>query len=130
MSENGKLNENLDKDFNDNTVGSFLHPEVFNKLNDDLKSKVIETYSANQKDINNKKRGKLASLLGSNSKNIPLYIAFVICILLIIIGVQFQFIPEEKRDDTVIEFWKLIFPIITSILGFIFGKSVDNSNNG
>ena len=129
MSENGKLNENLNKDFNDNTISSFLHPEVFNKLNDDLKSKVIETYSANQKHINDKKTGKMASLLGSNSKNIPLYIAFVICILLIIIGVIFQFIPEKNRDSTVIEFWELILPIITSILGYIFGKGVDNSNN-
>ncbi len=129
MSENGKLNENLNKDLNDNTVSSFLHPEVFNKLNDDLKSKVIETYSANQKDINDKKNGKMALLLGSNSKNIPLYIACVICFLLIGVGVIFQFISGENRDSTIMEFWQLIFPIITSILGYIFGKGVDNSNN-
>lgn len=52
-------------------------------------------------------------------KNAPNNIAFVVVALVLVAGVVVSFYAPADR----VEFWKLILPIITLTLGYLFGRS-------
>jgi hypothetical protein len=62
--------------------------------------------------------GWLGRVFG-NAKNAPLNIAGIIATLLTITGIALLFWPGSM---TASDFWKLITPILTLILGYLFGK--------
>jgi hypothetical protein len=65
--------------------------------------------------------GYLGKLFGS-AANAPTNIAgFVVC-LLVIISVVVLFLPSKMPVD---EFLKLILPVITLVLGYLFGKKTN-----
>ena len=53
------------------------------------------------------------------SKNAPLNIAGLIVVLLLCAGLAVLFFPSNL---TAVEYWKIAVPLITLVLGFIFGK--------
>ena len=63
--------------------------------------------------------GHLGKIFGA-AKNAPFNISGVVVILLVLSGVIYTFIPQT--GTTTLEFWKIIAPIITMILGYMFGK--------
>lgn len=106
----------------DNSVLSeILVDGQFSKLDKDLQHKIIDIVSV--KYNSSEKDGKISDLLGNKSNNISLYVAGLICGGIIIIGFVYILLPNDYKKDSNIEFWNLIVPIITSTLGYIFGKS-------
>lgn len=66
--------------------------------------------------------GILGKFFGT-SDNVSTYIAGVVVIAVVITGLIASFFPG---GTTAVETWKIITPIVTMILGFLFGKQ--NSN--
>ena len=66
--------------------------------------------------------GWLGKIFGS-SDNTPVHIAGFVVILLVVSGIVYTFVPDEKKSLQTGEFWKTIAPIILTTLGYIFGAS-------
>lgn len=118
----GETNDNQGPNiqFNPDTVSQLVSNQGFLLLNDDLKSVAIKTaYDDRQ---NDREKGSLDKLFGGSTKRISLYIAWTICMALLVIGLIYILIPPCYKVIDNLEFWKLIAPIITATLGFIFGK--------
>ena len=93
----------------------------FDRLNDELKGEAITAFKEAQATRDNNQTGLLGRLFGNKAENISLYIAFVICLALIVVGVVYICISPEYKQNTNLEFWQIIGPIITGALGYIFG---------
>ena len=61
--------------------------------------------------------GLLGTILGENP-NTPIHIVGTVAILLTLSGIGVTMVKEDYG-----EYWKIITPLITSCLGYIFGKS-------
>ena len=68
--------------------------------------------------------GLMGKVFGDRSENIARYIAFLIIVLLISVGLIYILLPLEYKETTNEEFWQIIGPIITGALGYIFGSSM------
>ncbi len=66
--------------------------------------------------------GLLGKFFGT-SENVSVYIAGVVVIVVVLTGLVVTFLPGGTNA---VETWKIITPIVTMILGFLFGKH--NSN--
>ncbi len=117
----GGINENNSKfKINDEPISQIIESPVFLQLNDDIKNVAIKTaYDDRQSD---RESGFLGKLFGNNTKRISLFIAWIICMSLLLIGFVYILLPPCYKVIDNLEFWKLIAPIITATLGFIFGK--------
>ncbi len=93
----------------------------FDKLNDELKGKALSTFQETKANNAEKETGFLGRLFGNRSENISLYIAFIISVALIIVGLIYICISPDYKENTNLEFWQIIGPIITGALGYIFG---------
>ena len=93
----------------------------FAKLNDDLKGKAISTFQETTANKAEKETGFLGRLFGNRSENISLYIAFIISIALIAVGLIYIWLPSDYKKNSNVEFWQIIGPIVTGALGYIFG---------
>jgi hypothetical protein len=62
--------------------------------------------------------GWLGRFIGS-SKNAPNNIVFLVVVLLIVSGIVVNFVYPNDR----VEYWKLILPVLTLTLGYLFGKN-------
>ena len=62
--------------------------------------------------------GWLGRIAGS-PKNAPNNIAFLIVTLLLVAGIVVNFVYPHDR----VEFWKIILPIFTLTLGYLFGRN-------
>jgi hypothetical protein len=63
--------------------------------------------------------GILGKLFGT-SKNAPIYIAGCVVLLLVLAGIAVVVFDTKVQP---LEFWKMITPVITLALGFMFGKA-------
>ncbi|MBY0456177.1 MAG: hypothetical protein K2V38_02445 [Gemmataceae bacterium] len=79
-------------------------------------------YHARQSELESERMrfqfGWLARLIGGKD-NAPNNIAFVIVTLLLVSGVVVNFVSPADR----LEYWKVILPILTLTLGYLFGKN-------
>ena len=98
----------------------------FDKLNDNLKEQVLSALQETKADKAEKETGFLGRLFGNKSENISLYIAFIICMALITVGLIYMFISPNYKQNTNLEFWQIIGPIITGALGYVFGAGSKN----
>ena len=71
--------------------------------------------------------GTLGRLFGSSS-NAPTNIIGVITFTLIIVGIIYTFIPDTWKSCSTYQFWTLILPVITSMIGYFFGVNGKNKN--
>lgn len=118
----GETNDNQNSKIKINTesISQVMASSAFLELNDDLKNVAIKTaYDDRQNDREN---GILGRLFGGNTKRVSLFIAWTICTMLLVIGLVYILLPPCYKEIDNLEFWKLIAPIITATLGFIFGK--------
>lgn len=111
------------KDISPDTLNKLLSSPGFSELNDDLKNKTLDSYFEQHESENEKSTGILGKLFGNKSENICLYIAFIICVSLILVGLIYILLPPKYKQNNDIEFWQIIGPIITGALGFIFGAN-------
>ena len=65
--------------------------------------------------------GILGKIFG-NENNAPLNIAGFIACIAIIVGMVILFFPGDKLSISAKEYWEIFAPIITLILGYLFGK--------
>ena len=111
-----KINDNA---LNTNSING-ISETSFNKLNDEQKNIILAGFNdANSKD---KEGGILGRLLGTNTKNASIHIAFIICVVLLAycgIDLIHSFCPKANLST---EVWEKIFPVVTLALGYIFGK--------
>lgn len=84
---------------------------------------VLKPLQSILKNATKKGSGIMEKLFGNCSENIPLYIAFIIAVLLIMVGLIYILFPSEYMKTTNLEFWKIIGPIITGALGYVFGTN-------
>ena len=112
---------------NNDILSELLVDGEFTKLDKDLQHKIIDIVTVQYNTKSKTKDGKLSELLGSKSQNISLYIAGLICGAIIVIGLIYILLPLKYKNDSNIDFWNLIIPIITTTLGYIFGKSTNDN---
>lgn len=91
-------------------------------LNDKLKNQILKTYSQEAEKNRSFLSGLMGRLFGNSPSHISMYIAFIISVLLILVGLIYILIEPDYKVNTNVEFWQIIGPIITGALGFIFGK--------
>ena len=91
--------------------------------------KIIErTFESNNID---KKLGKLGLFFGLG-ESVKMNIAGLTIIILLFSGISYTFgilfldFSANKNVIGILEFWGIITPLITLVLGFIFGKSQNN----
>ncbi len=97
-----------------------ISEKSFDKLNDEQKKIVLA--GNNETQGKSKDAGRLGEFLGANTQNASVHIALIICgVLLLFCGIDLihSFFPEQALN---FEMWKLIFPVITLALGYVFGK--------
>jgi hypothetical protein len=72
----------------------------------------------------NRENGWLGKIFGS-SPNVPTYIVGAVSTVLVFTLGVYTFFPKENTPPT--ELWNILIPVLTTILGYIFGS---NSNRG
>lgn len=107
-----------------NNLSELIGSSGFNKLNDELKGAAITAFKEAQANKDKNETGFLGKLFGNKSENVSLYIAFVICMALILVGFLYICFDPAYKQNTNLEFWQIIGPIITGALGYIFGAGV------
>lgn len=100
---------------------SLIGATGFDTLNDELKGQAISAVKDAQDKKGERETGRLGKLFGTKAENISLYIAFLICMCLIMVGLVYICIPLTYKVNSNLEFWQIISPIITGTLGYIFG---------
>lgn len=111
-----KINNNTSNYNNINGISE----KSFNKLNDEQKNTVLT--GNNETQNKDKDGGCFGKILGANTRNASIHIAFIICcVLLLFCGIDL-FHSFGKDNVITAEIWNLIFPIVTLALGYIFGK--------
>lgn len=86
----------------------------FSKLSEEQKNNVLLQYNEEQR------RGKLDKFFGD--KCVQTYIAFIICLILLVIGLLNNIIEYLINKTISYEIWNIFGPIITLSLGYMFGK--------
>mgnify|MGYP003289555307 CR=1 FL=1 len=97
----------------------------FNALDDEQKKYLMDTlqcFLVNQK----KKSSIMEKILGTHTKNISRYIALIVIFLLIIVGILYVLNPNETLQEISLEYWNYILPILTGVMGFMFGFEIKN----
>ena len=96
---------------NESVLSGLIEPTVLNSLPKATQKNVIDTL----KDTYTKEKdgGMLGIFLGTNKANASMHIAFILCIILMVIG----FLIGDK------DVWDKIFTLIGATLGYIFGAS-------
>ena len=126
MHDDSLLDHNMEVESDSSTgtrgvINGFSEQFVSNSLNDDQKNEVIASHNKIQQ--KNKDSGLIGRLIGANTKNAAVNIASVICVCIFFLLLIDLLGAELCRDGCVnLEMWKILAPIITMTLGYIFGK--------
>lgn len=115
------VSKKQNNDANLESLRKLLKSAKFASLDDNLKNMVLDSFENLLMSEEKKNFGLMGKLFGNYSKNITLYITFIILVLLIVAGLMHILLPPEYTQTTNLEFWKIIGPIITCALGYIFG---------
>jgi hypothetical protein len=74
------------------------------------------------------KAGWLGAFFGSTN-NAGLYIVGLVCLILILTATIYTFCPNTSTNALSAEkLWTIILPVITTLIGFIFGSSTKSKN--
>jgi len=72
--------------------------------------------------------GILGRFFGS-TRNAPVYIASFVAILMLISGIVYSFCATKYQFKLEVkDYWAIITPFITTALGFIIGKRMEDNN--
>lgn len=75
-----------------------------------------------EKDLQKRQLGVLGRVFGSN-QNTSTHIVGLLLILLVIAGIAYTFFTPAHQAFAVSEFWKVLSPIITTIIGYFLGTN-------
>ena len=100
------------------TYADVLNSPGFSALDKSEKKRIITQLSQNAQDEN----GKFGKWFGSRINNAIVYITFVICVIILLIGL----IVIWSYKEFAAEYWKGAFPILTGALGYMYGKSTND----
>lgn len=115
-----RINESL----NNENISNFVSPNSFVNLDFEMQEKIIDSIQDNKR----QERGFIGKFLGTKPINIAMNIAFVICvILLLFVGVDIVR-ACIANDSLNMELLETVIPVITLVLGYIFGKGFNNKN--
>lgn len=95
-----------------NSINSIISNDKFTDLSDDVQNELLHEIVREQKG-----GGIVGKFFGNDKELIPLYFSFVTCVILLIIGVLIWFKSGE------IQIWTVILPVVTSMIGFMFGRT-------
>lgn len=107
--------ENSNEIRNDSII-DVISSERFGDLSDEMQKEVINSISNSGKKEDG---GLMGKIFGHKKENAAMNIAFIICILLAIVGVVCMKLENEK--------WDVIIPAIMTSVGYMFGVGVKNS---
>lgn len=110
-SSNSKIGDNVAQEFSE-----LFKSELFASASDDVKKATIENITISKQ----KENGLMGILLGSKMPNIAVYSALILCISLIIMSTLIAFFCN--CSEFFLELLKIIVPVITMSLGYMFGK--------
>src|SRR5438552_1834363 len=68
------------------------------------------------------KSGILGRIFGAGA-DAAIHIVGVIALVLVCSGVVYTFNPTNATTFAIADFWKIIIPILTTLMGFLFGRS-------
>lgn len=107
MAENTLNKDSISPD----TVSSILNSEGFNKLDASGKKTVIDGLNRER----GRDGGMMGNLFGNNPLNASIHIAFILCVISLLIGLVCQ--------NSGTSLWDYIFPLVGTAIGFFFGKN-------
>lgn len=93
-------------------VNSVISNENFPNLSEDMQRETLRRVARTPDE-----GGFMSKLFGTDKELIPLYVAFLICIIVLIVAIIVWAITKD------IQIWMLVIPMITSALGYVFGRS-------
>ena len=118
MDKNNNINQPVYQDNGETAV----------KTENRLQEEAFEASLAKQKLDNEAEKGRrgwIGSIWGDGN-NSAINIAGILIIALLIIGAVYTFVmigrSWDKTHLQVLDFWKIIVPLITLALGYLFGK--------
>ena len=102
-----------------NDLSGLVDSKKFSNLDPDIQKNLIEKVTT----FKQIESGKMAYFLGTKMPNMSIYSAFIICcILLLLTGIDL-FISKICCKNLDLELIKIIIPVITMSLGYMFGNS-------
>lgn len=94
----------------ENGLSNLAQPGVFKNLSEENQKRIIEALKHQEE----KGGGVLGKFFGNKKENAAMNIAFMICVLLVAIGLILTALGQN--------FWNIIFTAITTTVGYIFGR--------
>ena len=94
----------------ENVLSNFAQPGVIKGLSDENQKHLINALEGQEE----KGGGVLGKFFGNKKENATLNIAFMICVLLAVIGLILTALGQN--------FWNIIFTAIMTTVGYIFGR--------
>ena len=89
-----------------------VESEGFNNLSDEMQKRVLNSIG----NENESDGGIMGKFLGNKKENAALHIAFIICVLLTIVGIVCMKAGNER--------WDVIIPAIMTAVGYMFGVGI------
>ena len=105
MDQDIKINQNIQSD-----VHKVISEPTYVQLSENVQKSIITTL----REARQEEGGIMGKLFGTNKDNASIHCAFVICVLMLVVGIVCMILGEN--------YWNVIFPAVTSAIGFIFGK--------
>jgi len=90
----------------EDTVAAVISSKNFMELSETSRKDALDAISSNK----DKEAGFFGKLFGTKKEIVAMNIAFVICLLLVIVGCVSK------------DYWNVIIPAITTGMGYMFGK--------
>ena len=107
-------------------IPSLVLSKNFKDLDYNIQAKTIESLeNINKAHIEN---GFMTKLLGAKMPNMAVYSAFILCCILLVFIIVIAIFSCKARESFIMDLVKLIIPVITMSLGYMFGKSDSNNN--
>lgn len=105
MDQDIRINQNIQDE-----VSTVISTPNYVQLSENVQNTIITTlHEAKQNE-----GGLMGKLFGTNKDNASIHCAFVICVLMLVVGIVCMVLGKD--------YWNVIFPAVTSAIGFIFGK--------
>ncbi len=107
------------------------HEQSIIKENNRHEQEMLNLKVNHEKEIKDKDLGLVGRLFGGHDIT-ALNISGILLLLLVIIGVIFTFklicLPKDSQSISIVDLWGIITPLITLILGYIFGNKNNNAS--
>ena len=115
------LSENITTD-----IPALVGSKGFSKLDANIQKNLIDSVTT----LKQIESGKMGKLLGTKMPNMAVYSAFLLCRYLLIFAGFAMFISCICCEPFNLELIKIIIPVFTMSLGYMFGKADNGGNKG